>query len=97
MAIWYIVLPFGIFYCHLVYFIAIWYIFCHLVYFYCNLGWQLGRNILRSFGIVSRFGMPCLLGRVRVVAGRVEVAEAVVGLDHAAKFAVASNVEALEI
>jgi hypothetical protein len=41
--------------------------------------------------------MPCLLGRVRVVAGRVEVAEAVVGLDHAAKFAVASNVEALEI
>jgi hypothetical protein len=27
MSIWYILLPFGIFYCHLVYFIAIWYIF----------------------------------------------------------------------
>jgi hypothetical protein len=32
-AIWYILLPFGIFYCHLVHFIAIWCIYCHLVYF----------------------------------------------------------------
>jgi hypothetical protein len=26
VAIWYILWPFGIFYCHLVYFVAIWYI-----------------------------------------------------------------------
>jgi hypothetical protein len=33
-AIWYILLPFGIFCCHLVYFVAIWCIYGTLVYVY---------------------------------------------------------------
>jgi hypothetical protein len=52
IVVWYILLPFGIFYCHLVYFTAIWYIllpfgtfYCHSVYFTAI--W----HILWTFGI----------------------------------------------
>jgi hypothetical protein len=34
---WYILLPFGIFHCNLVYFIAIWYISLQFGIFHCNL------------------------------------------------------------
>jgi hypothetical protein len=64
IAIWYILLPFGIFYCHLVYFIAIWYIllpfgiFCgdlgifyyHLVYFMAI--WYILRSFWYTFPVL---------------------------------------------
>jgi hypothetical protein len=37
MSIWYILLPFGLFYVHLIYFIAIWSIVCPFDIFYCRL------------------------------------------------------------
>jgi hypothetical protein len=52
MAIWYILLQFGIFYCNLVYFMAIWYILWQLSIFYYNLVYLIGiGHILWQFGI----------------------------------------------
>jgi hypothetical protein len=61
IAIWYILLPFGLFYCHLVYFIAIWSIllpfgiFCgDLVYFvaiWCIL-WQFGKFYGKNLAVL---------------------------------------------
>jgi hypothetical protein len=63
IAIWYIVLPFGILYCHLVYCIAIWYIvlpfgiFCgHLVY-YLPFWYVVPKNT---------YGYPCLRVQLRL-------------------------------
>jgi hypothetical protein len=43
MDIWSVLLPFGIFYCHLVYFVAIWYIL-----------WSFGVPIFSRFGMLRK-------------------------------------------